>query len=187
MRIRIIAAALPLVVGLACSTSSSEGQRTARRAPTTPDTGAPAPGPASGRAPGGDLSGDDAAARGDASAAGATGRMVAGKIAAVDTQSLAIDTPEGNRATLQLGPQTTFQVDGRQAQRTDLQEGQPVRASFDAVGGQGMVARVVQAGQGVDTSQGLTPGAPMGSGRDSGGGANSGKATSGPDSARQQN
>jgi hypothetical protein len=56
---------------------------------------------------------------------------------------------------LHVVPQTSVTVDGRDAQAGDLQEGQPVRASFNDVEGQPTAVQI-QAGQGATDSSGST-------------------------------
>jgi hypothetical protein len=71
----------------------------------------------------------------DAMKAHSDDQVVAGKIAKVSPRSLVIRTDTGEETTLQLVPQTGITVDGRDGRRTQLEEGQEVRASFNEVNG----------------------------------------------------
>ncbi len=122
MRIRELALALPLAAGIACSTSSTQAPRTASR---TTQTGA--------------ATTSDTRRSGD--------QVVGGVITGISAQSLTILTGDGTTRTLRLAPDTSVQVDGRDARASDLQEGQPVRATFSPAAGDD-VAVTVDAGRG---------------------------------------
>jgi hypothetical protein len=163
MRIRAIAFALPLLVGIACKTSSTqrsagtasaEGQRTegqAQAGTTSPGAsgdvyGGTSPGTSAGAS--GTMPGDTGSTASSADVKGhADDQVVTGKISQVSPQSLTIRSDDGADMTLQVVPQTTVQIDGQDASSTDLQEGQPVRASYSDAEGRD-VAVEIHAGQG---------------------------------------
>jgi hypothetical protein len=122
MRIRELALALPLAMGIAaCSTTSSQGN--ARAAPAGGETAAQAQAPA-------DTSGNvDANAR-SGLAAHSDDQIVTGKITRLTPQSVTISTPDGQDKVLDVVPQTSVLVDGKDADRTALVEGLPARAAF---------------------------------------------------------
>ncbi len=136
MRIFAIALAIPLAAGLACRTSSTQGSsgRTAS-APADDGTGQAQAGAQAGTAAPNDVR------------AHADDHVVMGKLTQVASDSVTITTDQGDQTTLQVVPQTTVMVDGQEAQAGDLQEGQPVRASFNDTNGQS-VAVEIRAGQG---------------------------------------
>lgn len=110
MRIRELALALPLVMGIAaCKTSSTQGS-------TTASAGQPA-----------------TAAPGSVTAAHSDDEVVTGKISRLTPQSVTIATTDGTDKTLQLVPETSIKLDGHDTDKTALEEGLPVRASFSNV------------------------------------------------------
>ncbi|HEX9052808.1 MAG TPA: hypothetical protein VF841_19935 [Anaeromyxobacter sp.] len=150
MRIRTMALALPLVVGgAACSTTSAqraqaagpppvaaterEGNAPQNQAENQPGSGVGATAP-----------GAPATASGDVRAH-SDDQVISGTIRSVSPRSLTIASEDGSERTLQLVPQTTVSVNGQEAQSTDLQEGQPVRASFSTAE-DGEIAVDVRAG-----------------------------------------
>lgn len=131
MRIRTIALALPLAAVAACSTSNTEGSRTAR----TDRQGAAASG-------GAQASGDGAHATGNATTADqGTAQVVTGKITHVSPQAVTITADDGDH-TLSLDPRTAILVDGQTADATALSEGLPARAAFSTVNGQDVALRI---------------------------------------------
>jgi hypothetical protein len=140
------ALALPLVAGIACSTSSTQAPRTAGGTSTTPG-GPPAA----------------TADTGEPSSTGAKShpadQMIVGTISGISAQSLTVEAADGSSRTLQLAPETSVQVNGHDATPGDLHEGQPVRASFSTAAG-GDVAIAVQAGGQDANDVGLTPSEP---------------------------
>jgi colicin import membrane protein len=56
--------------------------------------------------------------------------VVSGTVRRASEKMLLIHTNEGREQQLQLAPQTTITVDGRDAQASEIQQGQDVRASF---------------------------------------------------------
>lgn len=198
MRIRTIALALPLVVGgAACSTTSSqrtqaaapppvaaterEGNAPANRPESQPGSGvgATAPGQPMGTA----ASGSDVAAADDLKAH-SDDDVISGTISKVSGHSLTISSDDGNQHTLQLVPQTSVMVNGQEAQTTDLQEGQPVRASFSSVEDRD-VAVDVRAGSASGTGQSASPSDASGFQGTPGAGGMPGPGGGGPQSSDQ--
>ena len=145
MRIRGWTLALPLVAGIACSTSSTQAPRTASGASYT-DAGTPA-------------ATWDTGSGATAAKAHAGDQVIAGMISGVSGQSLTVQAANGSSRTLRLAPETSVQVNGHDATTADLHEGQPVRASFSTAAS-GDVAVAVQAGGQNPNDVGLTPGEP---------------------------
>ncbi len=139
MKLSAIALAIPLAaVGFACRTSSSQhaaGQTASGGQAPTATSGAPA-------------SGDVRAHAGD--------RVVTGTVSNVNPDFLTITTSSGDQTTLVVDPRTTVLLDGREAHLRDLQEGQPVRASFHDFGGE-PTAVEIRAGRGALESTGPNP------------------------------
>jgi hypothetical protein len=69
-------------------------------------------------------------------------RTVTGKVTRISEDSLAIDSDMGMEKTLQLVPQTSVTIDGQDAHRTDLKEGQEIRASFNTVDGEDIAVEI---------------------------------------------
>lgn len=188
MYVRAIALALPLLAGIACTTTRSErSAQTARtetatgdgQAQTTTSEPRTTQETESGSPSRTDASGSSAAmsgTQGTSSAAGDTAtetgstasgwaadstasqgtlaepddelkghpsdEVVSGRIAKVSRRSISIATDAGEQKTLQLAPETLIVIDGRDAQRSDLEEGQEVRASFNQVYGRDVAVEV---------------------------------------------
>jgi hypothetical protein len=85
--------------------------------------------------------------------------LVSGKLTKVSDRSIEIESAQGEQKTLQVVPETLVTIDGRDAQASELQEGQEIRASFNTVEGRD-VAVQIKAGQdtGMGTMQGGSPG-----------------------------
>jgi hypothetical protein len=71
----------------------------------------------------------------------ASDEVVAGEIGAVTGTSVAIETAPGTRV-LEIAPETSITVDGEEATVAELEEGQPVRASFSAVQGRDVAVEI---------------------------------------------
>lgn len=168
MYVRATALALPLLLGLACKTTSSQSEtssgQTARTEPPVPQEAAPGSSSstdaAAASATGDTATGSGSSASSDSSSSQGTlaepdeeikghasDEVVTGKIAKVSRRSISIAADTGEEKTLQLAPETTVVIDGQEAQRSQLQEGQEVRASFNQVYGRD-VAVEVHAGEG---------------------------------------
>jgi hypothetical protein len=151
MKIRTVALAVPLALGMACQHASRQG---------SPGTGAMSepssskPQASGGGAAGGPLAEDPIMRPGPSIQGHAEDQIVVGRIAEKSDSEITIATPGGEHRTLQLVEQTAIELDGMEATGDDLTEGQPVRASFDVVDGQ-EVAVKVRAG---DASAGMGTG-----------------------------
>jgi hypothetical protein len=197
MNVRAIALAIPLVLGAACTHGGSQAGHTgtqtgAQASGQEGDQNAPQAGSGAQQQPGADTqqqagSGAQQQAESGAPASGspaqdpimepgpsikahASDQIVNGVIAEVSEDSVAIESEQGDTKTLTVVPQTTIQVDGEEASFDDLEEGQPVRASFNQVEGED-VAVEIRAG---DTSSGTA-------GVDSGGPADAAGSVGGAD------
>jgi hypothetical protein len=130
--------------------SSSAGQtegnvttsepKTATESDTSPSTSPSAS--ASSSPSGSDVTRDPIMEPGDEVQAHAGDDVVNGTIARVSRRTLVIDSDTGEQKTLFLAPETSIQVDGQDARRSDLQEGQDVRASFNEVNGRDIAVKV---------------------------------------------
>jgi hypothetical protein len=83
---------------------------------------------------------------GDSVKAHASDKIVSGRISKVSRDRVAIESSQGQKKTLQLVPETAILIDGQDAQRNELKEGQEVRASYNNVEGKD-VAVQIEAGQ----------------------------------------
>lgn len=150
MHVRILALAFPLVLGVAgCQTSSkqSEGRPTA----SAPGSGSETSGASAPR--------DPMVRPGPSVKGHAEDKVVDGRISRVSGGSLSIESDRGETRILELAPQTLIRVNGQDASHADLQEGQPVRASYSEVEGRN-VAVEVRAGEGATEEESSTyPGA----------------------------
>jgi hypothetical protein len=137
--------------GGAGTNSGTEG---ARRPTAAGETGDTTSGATSGRW---DESGGKAA--GDTASGGAGGmkghgsdRMVTGKLSKVSADSITIESGQGQKHELKLVGQTMIRMDGKDASRTQLKEGQEVRASFSEQGGQPVAVRIDAGAAGKDAT-----------------------------------
>lgn len=169
MQVRYIALALPLALGLACKTSSSpRSTRTAEsgqtsqatrsdaqaqnvpKTATDPSSTSPAEPTMSGTTPGAAAATpplmEPGASESSDVKAHSDDQVVSGRIAKVTRRAIAIESDTGERKTLALVPETWITVDGQDAKRTDLQQGQDVRASFNEVNGR-EIAVMISAGE----------------------------------------
>jgi hypothetical protein len=133
-------------------TAQSTNESSASREPSAPalppgsDTGSTASAQ-SDEASGSTASKDPIIEQGDPVKGHAEDSVVSGKIARVLRRSVVIVSDSGDQSSLLIVPETTIEVDGRDAHRSDLQEGQDVRASFDEVNGRNVAVRI-RAGSG---------------------------------------
>jgi hypothetical protein len=89
-------------------------------------------------------------------------RVVTGQLGEVSPHSVSIRSSQGTTTTLELVPETSIVVEGREGSYSDLQEGQPVRASYAKVEGHD-VAVEIHAGVGSSRGMGTgTSGEPSG-------------------------
>ncbi len=132
--------------------SSSAGQaegnvttsepKTATEPDTSPSTSSSASSSPSGSASAADVTRDPIMEPGDEVQAHAGDEVVSGTITRVSRRTLVIASDTGEQKTLFLAPETSIEVDGQDARRTDLQEGQDVRASFNEVNGRDIAVKV---------------------------------------------
>lgn len=80
-------------------------------------------------------------------------KVVEGKLSKISSKSVTITTDDGTDKMLQVVPETTIQVDGQDARNSDLQEGQPVRASYSNAEGRD-VAVEIHVGENLSGSSG---------------------------------
>ena len=92
------------------------------------------------------------------------GRPVFGKISAIQSDSIEVTEPDGNKVTLKLTSDTQFRKDRQPAKPTDFKVGDPVVVRTDQAAGKGTTAVMVATGQfGMRNGQG-GPGGPGGFG-----------------------
>jgi hypothetical protein len=144
MNARAIALVVPLALGTACTHAGQSGAMS-RGEPQEPSAGSTAS-----SAP---LAKDPIMQPGPAIQGHGEDQIVFGRIAEATGSQVTIQTPQGEKRTLQIVPETMVQLDGQDAASQDLAEGQPVRASFDVVDGQ-EVAVKIRAGDVGPASQG---------------------------------
>lgn len=165
MKARAIALVVPLALGTACThagqtagTSPSSGERQAAAGAT-------------GSAPAGR---DPLMRPGLAIQGHGEDRIVAGRIAATTGSEVTIQTPQGDRRTLQIVPETMIQLDGQDAASEDLAAGQAIRASFDDVDGQEVAVKIRAGGSEAAASDATTDQGTGSSATDQGTGSSSG-------------
>jgi hypothetical protein len=76
----------------------------------------------------------------------ASDQLVSGEIGEVSGSWLTISSYAGDETMLEIAPETTITIDGMEASAADLEEGQPVRASYSEVEGHA-VAVEIEAGE----------------------------------------
>jgi hypothetical protein len=134
MHVRHIALAVPLVVlGMACMSSRSQSDRGG----TATSSSAEPSGQGGAR--------DPMAVPGPSIKGHAEDQIVSGTISEVSAQSVSIQSTLGETKRLDIEPETSVMVDGLDASHAQLQEGQPVRASFSEVEGR-QIAVEIRAG-----------------------------------------
>jgi hypothetical protein len=127
-------------------------------------------------------------AMGSSGAASATetpgAHVLTGRVTKVSKTSLSLQTHGGKTQTLALAPETQITVDGQEAKASDIKAGQNVRASYNDVAGKHVALKVdavMKKGSGTGTgssgSMGTTPGGTSGGMNPPGG--QSGAGTSG--------
>jgi hypothetical protein len=79
-------------------------------------------------------------------------RMVTGKLSKVSADSITIESGKGEKHELKLVGQTMIRMDGKDASRAQLKEGQEVRASFSEEGGQPIAVRIDAGAAGKDAT-----------------------------------
>lgn len=90
----------------------------------------------------GDVTRDPIMEPGEAAKGHADDQLVSGKLSRVTRRTVVIDADTGDQRTLYLAPETSFVIDGQDARRTDLQQGQDVRASFSNVEGRDIAVEI---------------------------------------------
>jgi hypothetical protein len=140
MKLRTAAIAAALVVAAACRTSGSQasgGQPSPTSTEATTAGTQTAPSGTAGQdplmRPGPDLKGH------------ASDQVISGAIARISSNQVAIASDGGSLVVLEIVPETSITVNGQDASYDQLQEGQPVRASFSEVQGEGHVAVEIRA------------------------------------------
>jgi hypothetical protein len=147
MNVRAMGVAAALVLLAACRTSSTaqapaSGTQEPRATAGTP-SGAAGQDPL--MEPGPEIKGH------------ASDQVVSGEILEVTGSSLTIDAQAGAARVLEVAPETSITVDGQEATLGDLEEGQPVRASFNEVAGRNVAVQIEASGP---PSLGTPPGEP---------------------------
>jgi hypothetical protein len=128
--------ALLLAVAAGCSTTGS-GSRdtTAGTAGTGSTTGSQA-------STGGSAGQDPLMQPGPAVKGHAEDRVVSGQVGQVSAGSLVVQSDQGDARLLEIVPETAVTLDGREATYAELQQGQPVRASFSNVEGHDVAVEI---------------------------------------------
>lgn len=132
--------------GLPSGGQTTSEPRTAAEPPAAPsspggDTTASGTG-STGSASGSGASQDPIIEQGDAVKGHAEDSVVSGRIARISRRTVVIESDAGAQKSLVLAPETAIQVDGQDAHRSDLKEGQEVRASFSEVNGREIAVKV---------------------------------------------
>jgi hypothetical protein len=93
------------------------------------------------------------------------GRPVFGKISAIQTDSIEVTGPDGNKVTLKLNSSTEYRKDRQPAKLADFKVGDPVVVRTDQPDGKGTTAVMVASGQ---FAMRTAPGGPGGQGAGAG-------------------
>ncbi len=151
MRVRVIALAVPLAVGvgMGCSTSRSQARGSGSEpsasssAPSSDTSSTTAQGStASSGAQGSQGARDPLMKPGPAIKAHASDDIVSGEIGDVSSDQVSIQSAQGETKTLEIVPQTSITLNGRDATYAELEEGQQVRASFNQVEGRDVAVEI---------------------------------------------
>lgn len=138
MNVRAIGVAVAVVFAMACKTSGSQSQGTggSAQAPSADTQGTTASGThgAAGQ--------DPLSVPGPEIKAHASDQIVSGEIGQVSESSLTIASDLGDTKVLEIAPETSITVDGQDATAAELEEGQPVRASYNQVEGRDVAVAV---------------------------------------------
>jgi hypothetical protein len=136
MNLRTVGVAVAVVLAMACKTSGSNasgGTRTSSAGEPS-STQSPPSGATAGQdplmQPGPDIKGH------------ASDQVVSGSVGRVSSHEVAIVSDLGDTVVLEVVPETAITIEGMDADSADLQEGQPVRASFNNVEGQDVAVEI---------------------------------------------
>jgi hypothetical protein len=108
-------------------------------------------------------------------------QVVSGQVGRVSAFSLVIESDSRGSTTLEIVPETTIVVNGQDGTYAELQEGQPVRASYSEVEGHDVAVEIQVQGT-RSGSAGSTSGGDLGTGS-SGSGSSAPDSSSGPGSS----
>lgn len=129
MHVRSIALVFPLALGVAGWTSSTQTTGgTSSGASESGSAGSAADSPMS--RPGPSVKGH------------AEDQVIDGRISRISGAEISVKSDEGETQVLEIAPETMIRVKGEEATRADLEEGQPVRASFSEVEGRNVAVEV---------------------------------------------
>jgi hypothetical protein len=114
-------------------------------------------------------------------------RTVSGQVSQVSGSSLVVQSDLGDSRTLQIAPETAISVDGLDASRSDLREGQSVRASYSNVEGRDVAVEIHAASSGAAPGSGAagstSPGTSTGTSPSTSPDTSTGTGSSSPDSS----
>jgi hypothetical protein len=164
MNLRISGLAVALAAfALACASTESQSRGTgAMSTGTEPGSGQGSQASAGQQGAAGGAAQDPLMEPGPQIKGHAEDRVVTGQLGEVSPHSVSIRSSQGTTTTLELVPETSIVVEGREGSYSDLQEGQPVRASYANVEGHD-VAVEIHAGVGSSRGMGTgTSGEPSG-------------------------
>jgi hypothetical protein len=98
-------------------------------------------------------------------------RLLSGQVTQVSGSSLVVQSDTGGPRTLEIVPETSISVDGLDASRSDLREGQEVRASYSNVDGRDVAVEIHAASSGGPPPSGSGTGGATSPGTSSGTGS----------------
>lgn len=167
MNVRAVALAVPLVFGIACQHASKQGRT---ETASSPQPAAQQPQASTGQ--------DPMMQPGPSIQGHASDEIVVGRITVLSPDAVSIETEQGVTKTLSVVPQTTVELDGREATFDELAEGQPVRASFNEVQGEEIAVKIRADAKTTAPDTGLGSSGSTGTGALPGGSSDTGSATS---------
>ncbi len=147
MNARVIGTTIAVVLAMACKTSGSQSSaggstQTSSSGTSTEQQGSQASSAGQEGSQPGATAQDPLMKPGPAIKGHASDQVVLGEIGHVSPYSVSIVSDRGDTTTLEIVPQTTIVIEGMDASSTDLEEGQPVRASFNEVDGQDVAVQI---------------------------------------------
>jgi hypothetical protein len=190
MNVRALGLAISLVLGMAaCTTSRSQTRpsgstETASSGEQGADTASSAAGSQTAGSQGGPVGAlDPLMEPGPAIKGHASDQVVSGEVGVVSEDSVAIQSSRGDTKVLEIVPETSIVIDGMEGSSEFIEEGEPVRASFNELEGRDVAVEIqvgrAPSGRAFDLGapSGATPGG-LGSGSSETGSSDTGSGSS---------
>jgi hypothetical protein len=151
-----VAVAVALALAMGCkSTSSQSSGTTSATSPTEPSASQGSQASTGAQRPESGAAGQDPLMKpGPAVKGHAADHVVAGKLGQVSAYALVVQSDQGGVRILEIVPETSIMLNDEDASYADLQEGQPIRASFANVEGHDVAVEIHVYGSGSSAAAG---------------------------------